>query len=449
MKARGRRARAGIAGRPGERGGRETDLTGTALGSVATQIPTAAQIAESERRQDCWAETLRSAVTSGSLGEVRPAGDDARRPRHGPRSLTERRGRPTRVPIVESGGRNSRARARAWPPPISRLVRGGRGRSGKSLSAPRSALVGARKPIPDRTCPLSMVVAVGLVVEGQACQTDQVSFNQYEPYGPVVETTMRVVSWNVWGRYGNWKQRQDGIEATLVAASPDVVCLVESWSAPEGTQAAAVANRLGFEHSVFVGDWQQDDWISGIGLASRWPVGSSECRALTVEGAASPGAALSAEIDGPRGPIQLFVVMLDYPLGASAIRQAQVRQLAGFIAEMTRRRHPLVVCGDFNAGPDSDEVRMLTGRSATAAPGLVFYDAWEMAGDGSAGVTWSNRNPLAAVAMYPDRRFDYVLSAWPRRGAVGHPVHCDLLGAVDTTEPHLSDHYGVMADLRY
>jgi endonuclease/exonuclease/phosphatase family metal-dependent hydrolase len=29
-----------------------------------------------------------------------------------------------------------------------------------------------------------------------------------------------------------------------------------------------------------------------------------------------------------------------------------------------------MVCGDFNAGPDSDEIRMLTGRSTTAAPGL-------------------------------------------------------------------------------
>ena len=33
------------------------------------------------------------------------------------------------------------------------------------------------------------------------------SFSQYEPYGPVVETTMRIVTWNVWGRYGRWAQR--------------------------------------------------------------------------------------------------------------------------------------------------------------------------------------------------------------------------------------------------
>jgi endonuclease/exonuclease/phosphatase family metal-dependent hydrolase len=274
------------------------------------------------------------------------------------------------------------------------------------------------------------------------------SFNQYEPYGPVVERTMRVVTWNVWGRYGDWKQRQDGIERVLAAASPDIVCLVESWSVSEQTQAQLLAEHLGFEHSAFAGGWSEEDWTSGIGLASRWPVERQDHRPLAVEGA-NPGGALFALVEGSRGPIQLFIVMLDYSLDASGARQAQVRQLADFIGEATRRRYPTVVSGDFNAGPDSDEIRMLTGRTVTALPGLVFYDAWELAGDGSPGITWSNRNPLAAVGMYPDRRFDYVFSAWPRRGAVGHPVGCELLGVRPANEPQLSDHYGLIADLRY
>jgi hypothetical protein len=65
------------------------------------------------------------------------------------------------------------------------------------------------------------------------------------------------------------------------------------------------------------------------------------------------------------------------------------------------------------------------------------------------GNCWSNRNPLAAVALYPDRRFDYVLSAWPRVGGMGHPTHCELLGVVPDDQFQFSDHYGVLADLRY
>jgi endonuclease/exonuclease/phosphatase family metal-dependent hydrolase len=275
------------------------------------------------------------------------------------------------------------------------------------------------------------------------------TFDPYAPYGEVVTTTVRVVTWNVWGRYGEWQRRQAALEDVLASATPDVVCLVESWSSAETTQAARIARRLGLDHHVFVGDWQQDGWVSGIGLVSRWPITATRRRTLHGEGGAGAGEVLAATIEGERGPIDLFAVMLDYPLHASAIRQEQVRQLVRLIAGTDRRHHLVVVCGDFNAGPDSDEIRMLTGRSATGAPGLVFYDAWEVAGDGTAGHTWSNRNPLAAVGRYPDRRFDYVLSAWPRRGAVGHPTHCELLGVVPTDAPQLSDHYGVLCDLRY
>jgi len=50
------------------------------------------------------------------------------------------------------------------------------------------------------------------LVGGRSGRLTGVSFDPYQPYGPVVETTMRVVTWNVWGRYGAWEQRQAGIE---------------------------------------------------------------------------------------------------------------------------------------------------------------------------------------------------------------------------------------------
>ncbi len=87
------------------------------------------------------------------------------------------------------------------------------------------------------------------------------------------------------------------------------------------------------------------------------------------------------------------------------------------------------------------------GTLGAAIPGLVFYDTWKVAGDGAPGVTWSNSNPLAPISLYPDRRFDNVLSAWARRGGVGHPVRCALLGVRPPEQLQRSDHYGVVADL--
>ncbi len=276
------------------------------------------------------------------------------------------------------------------------------------------------------------------------------SFDPYAPYGPLVESTVRVATWNVWGRYGrDWRARQDALEDVLAEASPDVICLVESWRAGETTQPGRIAERLSLPYHCFVGDWEQEDWVSGVGLVCRWPMSEPKRRLLRSDAGAGEGVAVHVTVDGDRGPIQLFAVTLDYPLHASATRQGQVRQLVQFIQEVASRRDAVIVCGDFNAGPDSDEIRMLTGRSAAASPGMVFYDSWELGGDGSPGYTWSNRNPLAAIGLYPDRRFDYVLSAWPRRGGAGHPLHCALLGVRPPGDPQISDHYGLVAELRY
>jgi endonuclease/exonuclease/phosphatase family metal-dependent hydrolase len=295
-----------------------------------------------------------------------------------------------------------------------------------------------------------------------------VSFDPYAPYGPLIESTIRVVTWNVWGRYGpDPEARQAALEQALEQTKPDLICLVEAWRQGKQTQPARIAARLGLPHHTFAGDREekQDDWVSGIGFVSRWPMTEPRRHPLRAEDGSGSGQAVHVTVAAERGPIQLFAVLLDYPLDASGLRQHQVRQLVRFIAETTAetaaattaataaetapRRDLVVVCGDFNAGPDSDEIRMLTGRSAPAVPGLVFYDAWELAGDASPGFTWSNRNPLAAVGLYPDRRFDYIFTAWPRRGGVGHPVRCSLLGVRVPGGQQLSDHYGLAADLRY
>src|SRR5688572_31552393 len=33
-----------------------------------------------------------------------------------------------------------------------------------------------------------------------------------DPYGVLVDTTMRVMTWNVWGRFGPWERRAAGID---------------------------------------------------------------------------------------------------------------------------------------------------------------------------------------------------------------------------------------------
>jgi endonuclease/exonuclease/phosphatase family metal-dependent hydrolase len=270
------------------------------------------------------------------------------------------------------------------------------------------------------------------------------------PYGELITTTLRVLTWNVWGRFGPWEAREAALIRSLEALEPDVIALQECWRDRSGeTQAARLAKALGYHAAYGGGTFLAEDWATGSGLLSRWPIEHHEHREFPAPSRdVWGGSALFARIAGPRGSLAVFSVALDWPPHASATRQASVRQMAAFVLEVAGPAFPTVICGDFNAPPDSDELRMLTGRTETTAPGFALFDAWEMAGAGP-GYTWARSNPWTLPVLLPDRRIDYVLVGRPRRGGAGHVVRCALAGTepVDGVVP--SDHYAVVADLRY
>jgi endonuclease/exonuclease/phosphatase family metal-dependent hydrolase len=135
----------------------------------------------------------------------------------------------------------------------------------------------------------------------------------------------------------------------------------------------------------------------------------------------------------------------------SDVRQDQVRALAEFVAATgTRRSFPPIVGGDFNADPDADEIRMMTGATTLPVEKQVFIDAWRAAGTGTPGYTWSHANPYTIMDPEPERRLDYVFVGYPRDDdAGGQVMTCAVEGTqpVDGVQP--SDHYAVLAELRY
>lgn len=271
----------------------------------------------------------------------------------------------------------------------------------------------------------------------------------YTPYGPLIETTMRVVTWNVWWRFGPFEERLAAIVATLKRAEPDVVCLQEVYWSDDENLAAAVAEPLGFHH-IEAARRAEDGWSFGNAVLSRWPIERTEEMALPAAPEAEEDRlAVMAEVAGPRGRVQVFCTHLNWRFDHSHVRQLQVKALADFVAETRPREFPPVVCGDFNAEPTSDEIRMLTGRAATPVRGLVFHDAWDFAGAGDGHTIDTRVNPFAAAGLTPSRRIDYVFTGWPKRGGAGAVLNAELLGHEAVGGVFGSDHYGVVADLRY
>src|SRR5687768_3630431 len=74
------------------------------------------------------------------------------------------------------------------------------------------------------------------------------------PWGELLDTRLRVMTWNLWWRFGPFEERQPLIAATLARAEPDIVCLQEVWE----EQAASLAEGLGYRH-VYSSRFERSD----------------------------------------------------------------------------------------------------------------------------------------------------------------------------------------------
>ncbi len=279
----------------------------------------------------------------------------------------------------------------------------------------------------------------------------------YDPgYGLLVRTRVRIATWNLWGRYGPWEARMPVIIENLNAINADIIALQEVWEDDDSNQADEIAAALGCTEPVYAANLERDGVRSGNAVISRWPIIRNEVRKLPRRGAngaiddeGEERLCLFAEVDGPRGPIQLFCAHLSWSSDHSAIRQKQVADICRFVKDMRPRPFPAVLCGDLNADPTSDEIRMLTGRATAPMPRVIFRDAWEAAGNEGPGYTWSNENPFAAASLDLENRIDHVMVGRPKLGGVGHVLSAQVAGDVPVDDMWGSDHFAVVAELRY
>lgn len=271
---------------------------------------------------------------------------------------------------------------------------------------------------------------------------------------------LRVVTWNVWWRFGDWRARQQAITAVLAAERPDLIGLQEVWTRDGESQVELLARELGMHWVVADSPapqrWQRRSGEPAVGFAnavlSRWPITGHHSSTLpAAAGRVQERTVVQADIDAPAGPVPFFTTQLDSAPAESATRCAQVSAVARLVASClsgAEHAHPAVVTGDLNAEPDSDEVRLLGGhKTAPAVPGLVLVDAWRYADPRDPGWTWDPRNPHVAATFEPGARIDYVLVGPPGPTGRGHVLGARTIGndPVDGTWP--SDHAGVLVDL--
>jgi endonuclease/exonuclease/phosphatase family metal-dependent hydrolase len=262
----------------------------------------------------------------------------------------------------------------------------------------------------------------------------------------------RILTWNLWWQFGPWRDRQEAILATLRNENADIVFLQEVWAQEGGLdQVQWLADELNMHVARTEGPWYDNGVSLGNAILSRWPIVSWEVHRLPdVTGAPSYRRAVVAQLETPYGRWWTVCTHLDHKFDRSATRIAQCEALSGIVDQLRNDPEvdvPVLMAGDFNSVPDSDEIRMLTGRSAPAVPGLVFTDLWEIAGEGE-GFTWRRDNPYIGDSTWPNRRLDYIFVSWPRPRPIGNPSRIWLAGLDTVGGIQPSDHAAVVADIR-
>ena len=199
-------------------------------------------------------------------------------------------------------------------------------------------------------------------------------------------------------------------------------------------------------------------------MLSRWPVDESHLWALPV--ADDPADPLPAMmpwelIHARTAGLDIFTTHLAPAPTHGRHRQLQVldidkrvRHVRGDLDVMEfgsqRSAMPPIITGDFNAEPDSDEIRFLKGLTVLDGRTTFYQDAWAVAGDDGPGYTSDWRtHELSAMLNIHRKRIDYILVGDPfrRLGDAGRVLDCRVVANQPITGVQASDHCGVVADI--
>jgi endonuclease/exonuclease/phosphatase family metal-dependent hydrolase len=291
----------------------------------------------------------------------------------------------------------------------------------------------------------------------------------------MAEGTLRVAQLNAGSLLEpGWDERREIVVRWLDHLRPDVVCLQEVWESPaaglDNTAAWIAGHAAGdwywrFGGSPFgSGVWPDATLAFGSAILSRWPVDAHAHHRLPVvdDDAHDPFAE-----DVPWELLHVRTAGLDvfsthlaaaphhahHRLAQVLAIDEHVRRIRGDLDAQVfgtqREAMPAILCGDFNAEPDSDEIRFLSSLTVVEGRTAYWQDAWRVAGDGPGYTQDWRHNPLAAALGVPRKRIDYVFVGDPfqRRGRAGRVVAAEVAFDASLTGRVASDHAGLVVDV--
>ena len=290
-----------------------------------------------------------------------------------------------------------------------------------------------------------------------------------------MDDVLRVVTLNAGSLLEpHWDRRRHEIVAWLERLEPDVVCLQEIWSDDNTADAATwIAEQMpaaGWHHHFdgrSFGErlWPDPNLRFGSAVLSRWPIDDADCHALPIDEDDDdpfvrhvPWELLHVQTAG----LDVFSCHLAAAPTQGRHRRKQVLRIDEIVSGVVgapapvapgerREGMPPILCGDFNAEPESDEIRFLSSLTVLEGRTTYYQDAWRVAGEGPGFTQDWRDNPIAESMNIPRKRIDYVFVGDPflRQGGAGRVLHAGLAFHEPLTGILASDHVGLVVDVRW
>ena len=283
---------------------------------------------------------------------------------------------------------------------------------------------------------------------------------------------LRIAQLNIGSLFeAHWDQRRHEIVSWIDHLQPDVVCMQEAHESDTqpntaGLLAEAAAGDWHWQfggHAVPETSWPDRSMLFGSAVLSRWPIEASALHLLPLAtgSATKPAMRMPCELlHVSTAGLDVFSTHLSAAPADAPHRVAQVQAIDDIIRASRgdrdnmmnpkREAMPPLLCGDFNAEPDSDEIRFLSSLHTIDGRATFYQDAWRVAGDGSAGYTsdWRD-NELSSHLNIHRKRIDYVFVGDPfiRNSHGGRVLSAEVVFHEPRTGIVASDHRGLVANI--
>ena len=268
-----------------------------------------------------------------------------------------------------------------------------------------------------------------------------------------IETRLRVMSWNLWWQFGPWEER------------------LRRDRGDAGGRSTPTCSRCRRCGRTATGT-RPPSWRRGSGTSTCTPAGSTStgsrwgtrcCHAgrsrATSPDAAAGAAGCGRAADRRAGRHRRAAwhgCRSSPPIstgGSTRATSARSRWRPSPSSCTSRRCGPIRRCCAATSTPFPTRTRSACSPAAPAyrcrSSCSTTRGRRRSSGRTDPGFTWSNDNPFAKEDLEPNRRIDYVFVGWPKSEGAGHVLRHEVVAteAVDGCQP--SDHYAVMAELRY